>query len=109
MLQISLKINGSSSLQLQEEWGECYANGSLLGIKVIGMVSDLSKVYDKSNSGCESIFVYHDKNLYKKIMKLTENRRVDFIFDSVGSSKLFELIGYFEIMATSSIMGKHQE
>ena len=39
---------------------------SLLGIKVIGVVSDLSKVYDKSNSGCESIFVYHDKNLYKK-------------------------------------------
>ena len=62
---------------------------SLLGIKVIGVVSDLSKVYDKSNSGCESIFVYHDKNLYKKIMKLTHNRGVDFIFDSVGSSKLF--------------------
>ena len=65
---------------------------SLLEIKVIGMVSDLSKVYDKSNSGCESIFVYHDKNLHKKIMKLTDNRGVDFIFDSVGSSKLFELI-----------------
>ena len=65
---------------------------SLLGIKVIGMVSDLSKVYDKSNSGCESIFVYHDKNLHKKIMKLTDNRGVDFIYDSVGSSNLFELI-----------------
>lgn len=35
---------------------------SLLGIKVIRMVSDLSKVYGKSNSGCEAIFVYHDKN-----------------------------------------------
>ncbi len=65
---------------------------SLLGVKVIGVVSDLSKVYNKGNSGCESIFVYHDKNLYKKIMKLTDNRGVDFIFDSVGSSKLFELI-----------------
>ena len=36
---------------------------SLMVIKVIGMVSDLSKVHDKGNSGCESIFVNHDRNL----------------------------------------------
>ena len=65
---------------------------SLIGVKVIGLVGDLIKVNDKNNFGCMHILEYEDNALIQKIMKFTEGRGVDFIFDSVGSKVFFNLI-----------------
>mgnify|MGYP001161176822 FL=1 len=70
---------------------------SLIGVKVIGLVGDLNKVNDKNNFGCKHMLEYADNALIKKIMKFTEGKGVDFIFDSVGSNVFFNLIESIKI------------
>ncbi|SVB36331.1 uncharacterized protein METZ01_LOCUS189185, partial [marine metagenome] len=70
---------------------------SLIGVKVIGLVGDLNKVNDKNNFGCKHMLEYDDNALIKKIMKFTEGKGVDFIFDSVGSNVFFNLIESIKI------------
>ncbi|WFW29637.1 MAG: quinone oxidoreductase [Wolbachia endosymbiont of Menacanthus eurysternus] len=67
---------------------------------VIGSVSSDEKMKIALQNGCEYVINYNDKNFLSKIMKITQNRGVNAVYDPIGFviSKLsFKSLGRFGI------------
>ena len=59
-----------------------------LGLEVIGTVGDNKKIALASANGCSHVINYKTKDLVEEVARITENKGVGLVYDSVGKDTL---------------------
>ncbi len=62
--------------------------GKYLGLEIIGTVGDDAKIPFAQNNGCTHVINYKTKNFVEEVARITENKGVGLVYDSVGKDTL---------------------
>lgn len=64
----------------------------MLGARVFGTVSTEAKAELARKSGCDEVIIYTQHDFQEEVMRLTEKRGVDVVYDSVGAATFMRSI-----------------